>query len=42
MSKLAFLDEEMQALQDQGLLITIRTIESAMGAWIQVDGKRVL
>lgn len=42
MSKLAFLDEEMQALKEQGLLITIRTIESAIGAWIQVDGKRVL
>lgn len=42
MSNLAFLDEEMQALQEQGLLITIRTIESAIGAWIQVDGKRVL
>lgn len=42
MSKLAFLDEEMQALQDQGLLISIRTIESAIGAWIQVDGKHVL
>ncbi len=42
MSKLAFLDEELQALRDQGQFITIRTIESAMGAWIQVDGKRVL
>jgi glycine C-acetyltransferase len=42
MSKLAFLDEEMLAQQQQGLFINIRTIESAMGAWIQVDGKRVL
>ncbi len=42
MSKLAFLDEELQALREQGQFITIRTIESAMGAWIQVDGKRVL
>ncbi|MDZ7266634.1 MAG: glycine C-acetyltransferase [candidate division KSB1 bacterium] len=42
MSKLAFLDEELQALRDQGQYIQIRTIESAMGAWIQVDGKRVL
>lgn len=42
MSKLAFIDEEMRAQQQQGMFITIRTIESAMGAWIQVDGKRVL
>lgn len=42
MSKLAFIDEEMRAQQQQGLFINIRTIESAMGAWIQVDGKRVL
>jgi glycine C-acetyltransferase len=42
MSKLAFLDEELQALKDQGLFISIRTIESAIGAWVQVDGKRVL
>jgi glycine C-acetyltransferase len=42
MSKLSFLDDEIQALKDQGLFINIRTIESAMGAWIQADGKRVL
>ncbi|NUO82619.1 glycine C-acetyltransferase [candidate division KSB1 bacterium] len=42
MSKLAFIDEEMLAQQQQGMFINIRTIESAMGAWIQVDGKRVL
>ena len=42
MTKLAFLDQEIQALREQGQFINIRTIESAMGAWIQVDGKRVL
>ncbi len=42
MSKLAFIDEEMLAQQQQGTAINIRTIESAMGAWIQVDGKKVL
>ena len=42
MSKLDFLNAEIQALKDQGLFINIRTIESAVGAWIQVDGKRVL
>lgn len=42
MSKLDFLNAEIQALKDQGLFINIRIIESAVGAWIQVDGKRVL
>ncbi len=42
MSKLDFLSNEIQALKDQGLFINIRTIESAAGAWMQVDGKRVL
>jgi glycine C-acetyltransferase len=42
MSKLDFLSNEIQALKDQGLFINIRTIESAAGAWMKVDGKRVL
>lgn len=42
MNKLAFLDQELQALREAGQFINIRTIESAMGAWIQVDGRRVL
>ncbi len=42
MSKLDFLNNEIKALKEQGLFINIRTIESAVGAWIQVDGKRVL
>jgi glycine C-acetyltransferase len=42
MSKLDFFNNEIQALKDQGLFINIRTIESAVGAWLQVDGKRVL
>ena len=42
MSKLDFLNAEIQSLKDQGLFINIRTIESAVGAWIQVDGRRVL
>jgi len=40
--KLAFIDEDMASLKEQGLLINIRTIESAQGAWLVVDGKRVL
>lgn len=42
MANLEFLDQEMAALQQAGQLIHIRTIESAMDAWIQVDGKKVL
>jgi len=40
--KLAFIDEDVANLKKQGLFINIRTIESAQGAWIVVDGKRVL
>jgi glycine C-acetyltransferase len=40
--KLAFIDEDVAGLKEQGLFINIRTIESAQGAWIIVDGMRVL
>ncbi len=40
--KLAFLDEQIEELKGQGLYNVIRTIESPQGAWITVDGKRVL
>ena len=40
--KLAFLDEQIGDLKEQGLYNVIRTIESPQGAWITVDGKRVL
>ncbi len=42
MSKTAWIEQELATLAQQGLLANIRTIESPMGAWIQVDGKRVL
>jgi glycine C-acetyltransferase len=32
----------MAALQDQGLFINIRTVDSPQGGWLVVDGKRVL
>jgi glycine C-acetyltransferase len=41
-NKLAFLDEQIEELKEQGLYNVIRTIESPQGAWITVDGKRVL
>lgn len=42
MNQFAFIQEELQRLENEGLLIRIRTIESPQGAWLQVDGSRVL
>jgi glycine C-acetyltransferase len=40
--KLQWLDDELQSLRDAGLYNNIRTLDSPQGAWLQVDGKRVL
>jgi len=40
--KLAWITDELNALQAQGLCTTIRTIGSACGPWMVVDGKQVL
>ncbi|HJW84729.1 MAG TPA: aminotransferase class I/II-fold pyridoxal phosphate-dependent enzyme, partial [Anaerolineae bacterium] len=40
--KLSFLETELNSLKEQGLFNTIRTIGSAQGAWLRVDGKPVL
>jgi glycine C-acetyltransferase len=37
-----FLTAELAALDQEGLLSHTRTVESAQGAWVTVDGKRVL
>ena len=42
MSKLDWLTQEIAGLKDQGLYNRIRTIGSAQGAWLVVDGKNVL
>jgi glycine C-acetyltransferase len=42
MSKLSWVSEELDGLKQAGLFNRIRTIESPQGAWLQVDGKRVL
>jgi glycine C-acetyltransferase len=42
MSKWDFLRTELTQLERDGLLIQPRTVESTQGAWIIVDGKRVL
>jgi glycine C-acetyltransferase len=40
--RLAWVNEELDALKEAGLYNHIRTIGSAQGAWLQVDGQRVL
>jgi glycine C-acetyltransferase len=40
--KLAWIDQEIQALHDSGLYNTIRTLDSPQGAWLKVDKKKVL
>jgi glycine C-acetyltransferase len=42
MSKLDWLTQEIDGLKEQGLYNRIRTIGSAQGAWLSVDGKNVL
>jgi glycine C-acetyltransferase len=40
--KLAFITEDVANLTEQGLFVTIRTMDSPVGAWMVVDGKQVL
>ena len=42
MSKLDWLTQEIDGLKEQGLYNRIRTIGSAQGAWLTVDGRNVL
>jgi glycine C-acetyltransferase len=42
MGKYEFIEQALQDLHKQGLYNTIRTIESSVGAWVVVEGKRVL
>lgn len=39
---LAWVAEELQGLKDAGLYNHIRTLDSPQGAWLEVDGQRVL
>jgi glycine C-acetyltransferase len=41
-SKLAWIETELAALKEQGLYNTIRSLNSPQGAWLEVDGRRVL
>jgi glycine C-acetyltransferase len=40
--KLQFIADEHARLEREGLLVTLRTIGSPQGAWITVDGRKVL
>jgi len=42
MDKLGFMDEELDRLRREGLYNTVHVIGTAQGAWIDVDGARVL
>jgi len=41
-TKLQWIETEIANLKEQGLFNTIRTIGTPQGAWIEVDGRRVL
>jgi glycine C-acetyltransferase len=41
-NKLRWIQDEIQKLKDDGLYNRIRTLSSPQGAWLVVDGKRVL
>jgi glycine C-acetyltransferase len=41
-TKLKWIEDELQGLKDSGLYNQIRTLSSPQGAWLVVDGQRVL
>jgi glycine C-acetyltransferase len=41
-TKLAWIEQEIASLKEQGLYTSIRTLSSPQGAWLEVDGRRVL
>ena len=42
MSKIEWLQQEINGLKESGLYNNIRTLSSPQGAWLVVDGKKVL
>ncbi len=42
MNKLAFVEEALADLREKGLYNTIRTVEGPVGAWVTIEGKRLL
>ena len=41
-TKLTWIEQEIASLKEQGLYTNIRTLSSPQGAWLEVDGRRVL
>ena len=41
-TKLQWIEDELQSLHESGLYNTIRTLSSPQGAWLTVDGRKVL
>ena len=41
-TKWAWIEQEIASLKEQGLFTNIRTLSSPQGAWLEVDGRRVL
>lgn len=39
---LAFIESELSALKEEGLYKNIRTLQSAQGPWVEIEGRRVL
>ncbi len=42
MTKLSWISEEIQALKDAGRYVPIRALQSSQGAWVTIEGKKVL
>ncbi len=40
--RMSWLNDELGDLHQSGLFNNIRTIETAQGAWISIDGRKVL
>jgi glycine C-acetyltransferase len=41
-NKLHFIEPELNELKEKGLYKNIRTIQSSQGAWVEIDGRKVL
>lgn len=41
-TKTGWIETEIARLKEEGLFTNIRTIESPMGGWVEIDGRRVL
>ena len=42
MTKLSWISEEIQALKNAGRYVPIRALQSSQGAWVTIEGKKVL